>query len=228
MIVGTFPLSIADKLERLIRFAFGPVFGRALVGTFHRTLAAAGPVTLIHDEFTGADGTALTSHAIAPTNTPATSWTAVSGTWQIQSNTAQLVSTDPNATKSATVDAGVADAVVSVDMTIPAAGSFAAGIIARSQGAAYWECFYWNLARSQLVLRESGGTVRASANVTLTGTETMEVTLDGASITIAMGGETINYLSASANQTVEVHGLLTYRSTVGYNVVPLDNFKVVG
>ena len=44
MIVGTIPLSMTRRLDRLIRFAFGPVFGRALVGTFHRTLAGAAAV----------------------------------------------------------------------------------------------------------------------------------------------------------------------------------------
>lgn len=86
--------------------------------------------TLILDQFTDTNGTALGSHTIAPTNTPETSWTVRNGTVQISSNRAVGTGSNPGgAGWVATLDTGETDYRISA--TLNAGGTGTPQIIVR-------------------------------------------------------------------------------------------------
>lgn len=92
-----------------------------------------GPTTLIEDAFTDTDTTALSAHAIAPTNTPSTSWanikilTSASAANNTISSNQALLSIGQTG---AVVDAGEADVTVTVDW-IPQSGNNRGRLIGR-------------------------------------------------------------------------------------------------
>lgn len=188
------------------------------------TGAATSPI-LIEDSFTDSDGTALSAHTIAPTNIPATIWTIISGTWVINSNKAQKTATDATH-EMATVDAGVSDCLCEQNLTLPASGYGATGY--RISNATNGWLYQLDITGDIVALFEQNAgtyTQRASqGGVVLTGGATYAIaaTLNGASITITIdGGNSINYASATHNQTTTKHGLWAYSTTPS-----MDTFKV--
>ena len=85
--------------------------------------------TLIDDAFSDTNGTALSAHTIAPTNTPGTSWTVSGATWTIQSNALALTQNSA-AQQVALCDAGQSD--VTVQATFAVGGTEYAAIVARA------------------------------------------------------------------------------------------------
>lgn len=73
----------------------------------------------VYDQFHDANGTNLPSHAIAPTNTPATAWTVTTGTLHIDTNRLHAVTT---AVSLATCDPGLTDVNCSITFTFAGTG----------------------------------------------------------------------------------------------------------
>src|SRR5258707_47495 len=95
--------------------------------------ALVGGSPLLVDRFTDANGVGLAAHGVAPINSPAASWTVVSGTLTIQSNRVAISGAGYNR---ATVNAGVADCTVQtiVNDQGPNGDSYA-GVLARCSDA---------------------------------------------------------------------------------------------
>lgn len=186
--------------------------------------APAGPVTLIYDTFTDTDGTELTSHTIAPTNTPATSWTktvvlADLGIPKINSNKVS------GAHGGAVVDVGEADVKITFDWTI---------------GSDYWS--FWTFRYEDInnwlrIHEEKGsgfiklykcvsGTITQVAYVTFTrgaGTYQVTITLSGNSITYQVGTEVhFNAVTISDNATLTKHGI----AVLNVGSFSVDNYKI--
>lgn len=190
---------------------------------------SAGPTTLILDQFTDTNGTAIASHTIAPTNVPATSWTAQVGTWQIQTNRAQNIGGAANG--HFTSDAGVANCTISGDVTCPDQSTGVnqdTGLVARWSDASN----YWRVGINEqddlfrIVERATASnTSRASTSVTfgIGSTGAISAVFSAQSITATVNGANqITYGSAALNESATVHGVF---GSVALSAC--DNFTVI-
>lgn len=197
-------------------------------GVLTNSGGAAAPVTLILDQFTDTNGTAIGSHTIAPTNVPATSWTAQVGTFQIQSNSVQNIGGAANG--HCTLDAGVANCTLSGDVTCPDQATGVnqdTGLVGRwSNASNYWRVGI-NEQDDLFRIVERAATVntsRASASVTfgVGSTGAIRASFLAQSITATVdGANEISYGSAALNESATVHGVF---GSVAASAV--DNFKV--
>lgn len=192
---------------------------------------AGGATTLILDQFADADGTALTAHAIAPTNVPGASWAANNGTWTIQGNQATSGVLGAGDYNVATADSGQADVTVTCDITTAGSGAYAPEIVGRLTDASnYWRV---EIESTTQVLRiqeynAGSGTTRASVSLTTVngGTYALKVVFSGTGITASVGATTCNWTS-SFNQTATRHGVGEFTNNgTPYNTCLFDNFKV--
>lgn len=186
--------------------------------------------TLLQDTFTDVDGTLLTAH----TMNVGGGWTAVNGTWTIQSNTALVLI--PTANSIATADAGQADITLTLSLIVPNTADYAVGAVVRTSDA--------NTGWIAVIERDGGtpylaifertagtNTLRASVNApsATNSTVTITVVTSGSTITASLStGETCNYASATSNQTVTKHGLFGYSSLGDYSSGAVDDFLVTG
>jgi hypothetical protein len=169
--------------------------------------AAAGPTTLILDNFTDANGTAVTSHTIAPTNTPATTWAAGdSATCTVESNRASSNGIEGNI-----LNAGVADCTLTATFiqSVGDANQSASIIVRRTNSNNYWMIRLTNGAFQIIELNAGVASTRATAAQTTTGgvAYVVQAVLLGATISATVdGGNPISYGSATLNQTTTNHG----------------------
>ncbi len=175
-----------------------------------KTGGGPGIVTLILDQFTDTNGTALASHTIAPTNTPATSWTVDVGTFDVTSNEGRCTAA-VGFNAMAVVDAGVTDCTVTSKIKAGSSG----GVLVRYQDATH----YWRIGFSTFSNPDSffiteynaGNTTRASTtgvgNLSGSTFYTLSIVLLGTSITATLdGGNSITY-SSSLFQAATKHGV---------------------
>jgi hypothetical protein len=86
------------------------------------------PGYLVYDTFTDANGTALTAHT--PDKRPGSNaWTALRGTWQVQSNRGKLTTSGGDGQNVCAIDAGDADVTVDVQLVTNVAGDADSGLI---------------------------------------------------------------------------------------------------
>jgi hypothetical protein len=182
--------------------------------------------TLIVDNFVGTNGTALPSHAIAPTNTPGTSWTAQNGSYTIQSNKSSTTGTPTGPGAVATCDCGQATCTVSATVNL-ASATGNAGVLARYAAGAFYMAQYSGSSNSFDIFEYNGSsfvsraTTAASidsnnhAVVFSAAGSTLSATLDGGSLLI--------YGSASSNPSATVVGL---RSNPQGSTNTVSNFQV--
>lgn len=174
----------------------------------------------LRDTFTDADGTNLTTH----TMDVGSGWTVNAGTWTILGNEL-LKALTPNTHQTCSADAGVADAVVSADLTIPVAGGYT-GLslrLADNNNGWYAELDEVGQMINLLEVVAGGFTLRAAVGLTLArgSTYTLTATCVGPSITLAVGATMCNYGSANTQLNTSRFGFRCY--TGGSNI---DNFKV--
>ena len=195
--------------------------------------APAGPVTLIYDTFTDADGTLIQNHTIAPTNTPGASWSAAAkigltdtGTIKVSSNQV-LISDAASSRMASVVDVGLTDVVITADVTTNAwGGNTFEGLTGRwSSTTSYW-FFSVNVSSDAISIHEVT-TVRASASKAIAANTAyaFTVTLVGNVLTFDVNGTSCNYTSATNNDKTK-HGVVPVINGGGYTKI--DNFKVVG
>lgn len=175
--------------------------------------------TLIYDTFTDSDGVALPSHTIAPTNTPATSWSAQSGTATISSNRA-ISSSSPAIY---TVNAGQFNVTVSLTGNLQGPGGSIGVVLRWTNSSNFWFVRFTGTGFGIFEVNGGTQTQRASTSVSLlAGTDyPLVVVASGTSITATVnGGNQISYNNATLNQTVTTHGLRFSLNDV------VDNFRV--
>jgi hypothetical protein len=188
---------------------------------------AAGPTTLVYDTFTDTDATALASHTIAPTNTPATSWTTTSNKFAINSNRAVGTAT---AACFAKIDAGVSDCIIYARLAVSENSDHSMGIAARYADDSNSWLFLINPSQNQLQLYEltsTSYTLRASKSMTIDpGTNyDMVVTLSGNSLTVAIGSDSATYSSVVRNTATKC-GIYAQRSDNISAADIFDEFRV--
>ena len=190
------------------------------LGMKRGSAAAAGP--LILDQFTDTNGTSLSAHTIAPTNTPATAWTIRQGTFTIQSNRAQA---STGFSDFVTLQAGIADGTFSV-IVIPTADSLTNGvdqgiILRQTDTSNYVEVVIQG--NSFRAFEVSGGfTLKDSEAVAITAgvSYTIEVIVSGSSYTATLNGGSALSFTSTKNQTTVRHGLN------GSNSTQFDDFTI--
>lgn len=196
-----------------------------LVAARNAVLSVAGGVkTLILDNFTDSDATAIAAHTIAPTNTPATSWVVDVGTWSISSN---KVASNGTGGSRAYCNPNVATATLHASITVLDVGA-AQGIMFRRQDSSnYWVC-HWigggtNELRITKVIASSGTNVKVKSKA-LTGGQTYawKVMIEGSTVKFYVDG--VLELSATGQtelQTQTRHGMHAGSSTCAF-----DNYTV--
>lgn len=182
----------------------------------------AAPVTLILDQFTDTDATALESHTIAPTNTPAASWASDSGAMDINGNKARST-TLASGLVQYRANAGVSDCVVSADVT-PVAADVTGLILRRNSAVNNWVLVVdVDNDLFRLYERATTYTLRASIAATITAGSTyaFSATLNGQSIVCTLDGANQISFSSATYQTETNHGLEGDHTGTKW-----DNFKV--
>jgi hypothetical protein len=184
---------------------------------------STGVVTLISDTFTDTNATALASHVIAPTNTPAASWTVDVGAITISSNKA--IATE-NSRSSA--DAGIADGSVSASMQMTSNGTDSSmGVAGRVTDASnLWVARLYN-GNFDLVEVNAGVFTARDTDAFAHAANTdylIKIVFNGTSITATVdGGTTLTYTS-SFSQAATKHGLYLYGDSGA--TARADNFTV--
>lgn len=182
------------------------------------------PVTLILDQFTDTDATALESHTIAPTNTPAASWASDSGAMDINGNKARGTVL-AGGLISYVCNSGVSDGVVSADVT-PVASGVTGLVLRRNSNVNDWTLIIdVDADLFRLYEHTTGFTLRAStaATIVVGNTYALSATLSGTSIVATVDGANQISFSSSTYQTDTRHGLRDDHTGGKF-----DNFKVVG
>jgi hypothetical protein len=185
----------------------------------------AGATTLILDQFTDTNGTALSSHTIAPTNTPATSWTNGLNSLEIQSNKAVgVTSSDDNIEL---CDSGQSDVTASVivNSTVVAGGG---PVVRASDGSNMWLAYLASVFNSIRLFEINAASFveRATASQTVTsGVDyTQRLAASGTSLVASVdGGASCNY-SSSFNQSATKVGIHAYN--LAGTSPTLDTFTV--
>lgn len=184
-----------------------------------------GPTTLISDAFTDTDGTNLSAHSISPTNTPATSWSILSGAFDINSNRARQTGTG---TIVAVVDAGQADVTISCVLRMLSTSDSPAIAFRCSDASNFWIATLVGGATFDLYEYNAATlTQRATTPFvhTINTNYTLQVVLSGTSITATVdGGNQITYGSATFNQTATKHGLRSNNGSA--NEMLWDSFTI--
>jgi predicted outer membrane repeat protein len=168
--------------------------------------AAAGPTTLILDNFTDANSTALTSHTIAPTNTPATSWSALELTYEIQSNRAQ---NSGGAIASTYCDSAAADGTIT--SIVRRSGAVDCALAFRITDANNYWLADLQAAGAFKLFNKAAGSYNEIATTAVTFTDatdyTIKVILNGTSIKAYVNDANELTTTSAVRQTETKHGL---------------------
>ncbi len=178
------------------------VLGNATLRMVAQTIVAVAGYLV--DEFTDADGTDITSHAIAPANVPGAAWVQSLGTctFQIISNQLKRV-TRGSFQSQVTCDSGVSDLVVSSTAVLAAGGDGFGGLLLR-HNASTKTCFrgeaQYNdgrIAIMQQIDNTGDAVIRATAGYPdMPNPLDMTFTAQGTDLAFTAGTKTANYSSA--------------------------------
>ena len=177
---------------------------------------------VVQDTFTEASDTSLASHT-PDIDTVGGGWRHDTSSFTVQASTETVVS-DTIGTTLATIDAGVANCIVSGDVTIPVnpeipANGFALRL---SDASTYWLARLNNTNSYQLLRFSGGATLVASQSIGIDEGVTYDfvVTLDGSTISATVDGSPMpDYTSATLNQTETRHGLRSIGGAIYDNFV---------
>lgn len=182
--------------------------------------AVADP-TLLYDTFTDTNGTNLTAHTIAPTNTIGATWTTLLGACTVVGNTVRRAGgANPDAD---VYESSRADVVIAQTHRHGTSYTENFVILRCTDSTNFWHVKttatdnYWRITERNANV----DTVRASAAKTIaTATDyAIVVTAQGATISATIdGGTPISYASATFNQTATKHGIGTRDNNDGYGV----------
>lgn len=177
------------------------VLGNSAMQFLSRAIVAAGYLV---DDFIDSDGTAITSHAIAPANVPGATWVQSLGTctFQIISNQCKRV-TRGSFQSQVTCDGVVSDLVISTSAILAAGGDGFGGLIFRHNPSTK-TCFraeaQYNDQRIAIMqqIDDTGDAVIRSqtAYIDMPNPLDMIVTVQGTDIAFTAGAKAANYASA--------------------------------
>jgi len=229
-------LAYRNALESLIYRVFSAPFAKVFSSPIASPGAVAASKLLISDTFTDTNGVLLSNHTIAPTNTPAATWTyqahpSLPGTFDIQNNVVNNVTAGK--VPEYYLNAGVADCIIEIDFTTHATvnlDTYQIDVIFRNTDNA--NLWYVGKSTAQVIeLREvtAGTSTQRVANVVTFVKNTayhFKITLNGSSITCDLSGGATSQLTytSSVRATVTNHGLLCYGAVA--NTVIIDNFTI--
>jgi hypothetical protein len=189
------------------------------------------PPTLIFDQMTDADHTALPAHTIAPTNFPGTHWTDQNAGFEINNNKANptgVYNLAPNAI--ATVDAGQADVTVSVDVVMVDTNNTDSGVVCRYvDNNNFWIATLSLTGQTFSIYQRLAGAfvLRAQVAKVVTPGTTYNVSMQVAANVLTAtvdGGSTINFTSSDFSSST-VHGIRT-ANDLSVSTNTFDNFKI--
>lgn len=199
--------------------------------------APAAPGVVIEDAFAGTNGTAITSHTVAPTNVPTSSWEHLTGgavndsvaAVTIEGNRVRFAQ-DAAAANTIAIETGLSDCEIEFDAVTVSAISgqhltacfravdvdnrLVAGYVA---GGAFY--ILKTVAGVDTYLYGPTGTPPAT-------TASVKVVLNGTTIELWVDGVLITSVTDATNLTATKHGLRIYTAALG--AVECDNFKVTG
>lgn len=195
----------------------------------------AAVTALILDQFTDADNTLLSSHTIAPTNTPATAWTNALGTWRVVSNTARKTASAGDNQNVCYCDAGVAD--VTIEATFAPTQTYDGGILFNYTDINnYWMyvCSYNGGSVLRIIYERAGGSFNTRAQKSgqtqpFNATYTLKVVTSGDAVTAYLDGviDLTYSVSNRPQKTSTKHGLRSFGGTAS-DQTPFDNFTING
>lgn len=182
---------------------------------------AAGDPTLVFDQFTDANFTNLTAHAIAPTNTISATWTTLLGVILIQSNTAgRWGGAHPDA---CVYESSRSDVTITQTHRHGANYTHNHAILRCTDANNFWHVMtqsgdnYWRIVERNANV----DTTRASAAKTISTLTNYAISVTASGTTISAtidGGTSISYALATFNQTATKHGVGTNDNSAGYGV----------
>lgn len=178
---------------------------------------------LVSDSFDRADST--TSLGTADSGQ---TWTALAGTWGIQTNRAYGVGTSP-IDKQVVVESGASDVTVSVDVAVfdtdPV--SIGPGIVFRAVDASNYLLFCAETAGRWALYKRVNGNHTEIASMSETPVAgKYEVTCSGSTITCKVGGVTKITATDTTHQTATRHGIRDYKNSTTASANRFDNFKI--
>lgn len=176
--------------------------------------------TLLLDQFTDTNGTALASHTISPTNTPAVSWVVHTGSFDIQSNRANSANTT---TGHATVDSGAANVTITSIINGVGGGSGIYVTFRFTDVDNKWFLYIVPTSAWSLYKRVAGtNTLVQSGIAPGVGDRTITVVCNGNSISCKWDATNELATTDSFNATATKHGIM-YDTSTGNR---WDNFQV--
>lgn len=190
--------------------------------------------TLVADAFADADGTALSAHVIAPTNTISVAWVNTRNTSQILGNSAQRLTGSVDYAR-ATVDCGMADGTVEAVYTnLGTQADNSSGLWVRASDTdTGW--LFGQFNSTWVISRFPGNVVVATsapATITQNVPYALKVVMLGSTLTGYVNGvQVCQYTSATQNQSVTKHGFSLYYSTAPGNPAytqKINTFDFVG
>lgn len=188
---------------------------------------SGGSTILLSDTFTGVNGTALTSHAmdVGP------GWTAVTGTFQIQSNTCQgNTDADGDITVSQAGQANTTASVISTAVYSSAGNAERPGLIFRFQDSTHYWLIDWAADSSLLTLYRVAGSftsIGTSAQTVASGTAvTLKAVCSGNNITVFFNGTSVITTSDATYNTATQYGFRLGKPGTPPGKGSWDNFLV--
>jgi hypothetical protein len=162
-------------------------------GSFFFGLANTGGGLLILDNFVDPSGTAIAAHAIAPTNTPGTSWTSLAAGLVVQGN---AITGDGTGNDIAVCDAGQLN--VSVSVTLATDGVSHTGLVARAKDA---NNYVWFSRQGRLEVNVAGTfTQRGSAAVTNANGDVIKMSWSGNTVSCYQNGTSLYSYTLNAGE----------------------------
>jgi hypothetical protein len=194
------------------------------------TTGTSGNGTLLFDQFTDADSTAITAHQPTFSN-PVSVWEVGNGTWTITSGNLQQ-SVNTNTQYMIAAETGQSDVDCHLIYTPNASGEHAARIILRYLDSNNFWAIELSSNDNTLKIRERNAgswNERASVAVTTSAGEMLSIraTASGNTITAYCLGVTTNYASATFNNTETKHGIGEFRDPTTYpNAISYELFSI--
>lgn len=180
------------------------------------------PTSYLLDHYVDTNGTNITSHVmdVGPGYSP----TIIYGTWQIESNSAQLnVGGAGSNYNFCAANASHSDGTATVTAVHPSSGNFSDGVAFRIQdNQNFWVCRATNLNNTFVIQEVNAGVVTTQASTSFSpvnsGTDVYKAVLSGTSITCQVNGANTLTFTSSDFQTQTYFGPSQYFGS-GFSVI---------
>lgn len=182
---------------------------------------------LINDTFTAANNTTLSGRTPSPT-TVGNNWVVNSGTWQIESNTAQNTASSGDVTVE--IDCGQADVTYTCTFITPST-SWNGGIIANFVDANNFWLFDSGTFNTSAIYEKAAGTYTqravATTNLAANTTYTLGITTLGDAITCFINGSQVMTYSTAGRSSKTATKFGFRRDSAGGVTPSWDDFLII-